>query len=72
MCDICKRATRKCRPRTTKLHGSISGRIFFEALNKKNLDPAIKFEWNNAEYYHSLTMKIKFCPFCGEELKKED
>lgn len=71
MCDICKRATRKCRPMTSKLDGGLSGRVFFEAVTKNNPEPAIKFEWNNAEYFHYITIPIKFCPFCGEELKKE-
>lgn len=71
MCDICNKAIRRTRPMSTTLANSISGRVFFEALTKTNSEPSIKFEWNNAEYFHSLTVPIKFCPFCGEELLKE-
>ena len=72
MCDICRKATRKCRPQPTKIDGGPSGRVFFEALTKQCPEPALKFEWNNTDYFHYIRMPIKFCPFCGEELKKED
>ena len=71
MCDICNKATRRTRPMSTTLANTISGRVFFEALTKNNRTPTMKFEWNNAEYFHTLSVPIRFCPFCGEELQKE-